>query len=286
MQVARNFYLSSEKTFTRKIYEVLLAFKIEHLLTKDQILEIYMNQIYLGQRAYGFAAAAEIYFGKPLKDITIAEAAMLAGLPKAPSAYNPIVNPKRARARASNTSSSACSRTASSRADAARRGQEAGTASTAAPAEIARARRVRRRNGAPAGLRPVRRRGLHARPERLHHDQRGRAGRRLPAPCARASWITSGARSIAARRSFIDLPADAKEARRRASTTRWPSIPDNGDVMAAVVLEAEPEEDRRRAARTASASTIVGDGLKPAPSGLSDKAHAEDQDPPRRRRSA
>src|SRR3954468_24934237 len=99
MQVARNVYLSSEKTFTRKLYEVLLTFKLEHLLSKDQILEIYMNQIFLGNRAYGFSAAAEAYFGKPMKDLTIAEAAMLAGLPKAPSAYNPISNPTRARAR-------------------------------------------------------------------------------------------------------------------------------------------------------------------------------------------
>jgi penicillin-binding protein 1A len=99
MQVARNVYLSSEKTFTRKIYEILLTFKLEHLLSKDQILEIYMNQIFLGNRAYGFAAASETYFGKLLKDITLAEAAMLAGLPKAPSAYNPISNPKRARSR-------------------------------------------------------------------------------------------------------------------------------------------------------------------------------------------
>ncbi|MGA1316508.1 MAG: penicillin-binding protein 1A [Rubrivivax sp.] len=99
MQVARNFYLTTDKTFTRKLYEVLLAFKIESLLTKDQILEIYMNQIFLGNRAYGFAAASEVYFGKPLKDITIAEAAMLAGLPKAPSAYNPLANPRRAEIR-------------------------------------------------------------------------------------------------------------------------------------------------------------------------------------------
>ncbi|WP_029226512.1 transglycosylase domain-containing protein, partial [Burkholderia ubonensis] len=99
MQVARNFFLSSEKTYTRKIYEMLLAYKIEKALTKDQILELYMNQIYLGQRAYGFAAAARVYFGKDLKDITLAEAAMLAGLPKAPSAYNPVVNPKRAKVR-------------------------------------------------------------------------------------------------------------------------------------------------------------------------------------------
>ena len=98
-QVARNFFLSGEKTYTRKLYEALLSFKIESNLTKDQILELYINQIFLGQRAYGFAAAAQIYFGKPLKDISIAEAAMLAGLPKAPSAYNPIVNPKRAKIR-------------------------------------------------------------------------------------------------------------------------------------------------------------------------------------------
>ena len=96
MQVARNFYLPTEKTFTRKIYEILLAMKIESLLSKDQILELYMNQIYLGQRAYGFSAACDTYFGKPIADINIAEAAMLAGLPKAPSAYNPVRNPKRA----------------------------------------------------------------------------------------------------------------------------------------------------------------------------------------------
>ena len=99
MQVARNVYLSTEKTYTRKIYEILLTYKLEHLLSKDQILEIYMNQIFLGQRAYGFASASEAYFGKPLKEITIAEAAMLAGLPKAPSSLNPINNPKRARSR-------------------------------------------------------------------------------------------------------------------------------------------------------------------------------------------
>ena len=99
MQVARNFFLSKEKTLTRKFTEVLLAFKIEHSLSKDQILELYINQIYLGQRAYGFAAAAQIYFGKPLEQITLAEMAMLAGLPKAPSSFNPVVNPKRAKLR-------------------------------------------------------------------------------------------------------------------------------------------------------------------------------------------
>jgi penicillin-binding protein 1A len=99
MQVARNFFLSKEKTFTRKFNEALLAFKIEHSLTKDQILEIYINQIYLGQRAYGFASAAQIYFGKNLRDLNLAEMAMLAGLPKAPSRFNPVVNMQRAKDR-------------------------------------------------------------------------------------------------------------------------------------------------------------------------------------------
>ena len=99
MQVARNFFLSSEKTLTRKLYEALLAFKIEHSLTKEQILELYVNQIYLGQRAYGFGAASQIYFGKALNQLSLGEIAMLAGLPKAPSLYNPIANPQRAKQR-------------------------------------------------------------------------------------------------------------------------------------------------------------------------------------------
>ncbi|HYD55438.1 MAG TPA: penicillin-binding protein 1A [Burkholderiales bacterium] len=99
MQVARNFFLSSEKTLTRKLYEALLAFKIEHSLEKDQILELYINQIYLGQRAYGFAAASQIYYGKALSQLSLAETAMLAGLPKAPSLYNPVANPERAKQR-------------------------------------------------------------------------------------------------------------------------------------------------------------------------------------------
>jgi penicillin-binding protein 1A len=99
MQVARNFFLSSEKTLTRKLYEALLAFKIEHSLSKEQILELYVNQIYLGQRAYGFGAASQIYFGKALDKLNLAETAMLAGLPKAPSLYNPIANPQRAKQR-------------------------------------------------------------------------------------------------------------------------------------------------------------------------------------------
>lgn len=99
MQVARNFFLSNEKTLSRKLSEAMLAMKIEHSLSKDKILELYINQIYLGQRAYGFEAAARTYFGKPMRELSLAEFAMLAGLPKAPSRYNPVVNFPRAKAR-------------------------------------------------------------------------------------------------------------------------------------------------------------------------------------------
>lgn len=99
MQVARNFFLTRERTLTRKFSEALLAFKIEHNLPKDKILELYINQIYLGQRAYGFEAAARTYFGKGMSELSVAETAMLAGLPKGPSLYNPVINPLRATAR-------------------------------------------------------------------------------------------------------------------------------------------------------------------------------------------
>jgi penicillin-binding protein 1A len=152
MQVARNFFLSSEKTYTRKIYEMLLAYKIERALTKDQILELYMNQIYLGQRAYGFAAP-RVYFGKDLKDITLAEAAMLAGLPKAPSAYNPVVNPKRAKVRQEYILS-ACSSSATSRSRSTTR-PCGGAPRAHAGQRVRGARRIRRRDGAADDVRAV-----------------------------------------------------------------------------------------------------------------------------------
>ncbi|RDK09648.1 PBP1A family penicillin-binding protein [Cupriavidus lacunae] len=99
MQVARNFYLSREKTLARKWYEMLLAWRIDQSLPKDRILELYMNQVYLGEHAYGFGSAAHAYFGKPLASLSLAETAMLAGLPKAPSSMNPVVNFPRAKRR-------------------------------------------------------------------------------------------------------------------------------------------------------------------------------------------
>lgn len=99
MQVARNFFLSRKKTFLRKFNEILLAIKIDRELSKEKILELYFNRVYLGNRAYGVGAAAYIYYGKPLKELNLAELAMIAGLPQAPSTQNPIINPKAAKKR-------------------------------------------------------------------------------------------------------------------------------------------------------------------------------------------
>src|SRR5690606_29431043 len=96
MQVAKNYFLSYERTFERKFNEILLAFQIERELSKQEILELYLNKIFLGNRAYGVEAAAQVYYGKSITELTLAQWAMIAGLPKAPSAYNPLVNPERA----------------------------------------------------------------------------------------------------------------------------------------------------------------------------------------------
>ena len=268
MQVARNVYLSAEKTYTRKIYEILLTFKLEHMLTKDQILEIYMNQIFLGNRAYGFAAASEAYFGKPLKDISIAEAAMLAGLPKAPSAFNPIVNPKRARSRQLYIIE---------------RMEDNGFI-TSAQAVAAKAEELVVKTGPDAGR-------IHAEfiaetVRQLVFNQYGdqtytrglnvyttlRAADQTVAYKALRKGIMDYERRQIYRgpEKFVDLPKDATEVEDAIDDALTDS-PDNGDVMSAVVLEANPK--RIIAMRQNSERVeITGDGLKPAQSGLADKA--------------
>jgi penicillin-binding protein 1A len=268
MQVARNVYLSSEKTLTRKIYEVLLTFKLEHLLTKDQIFEIYLNQIYLGNRAYGFAAASEAYFGKPVQELSIAQAAMLAGLPKAPGANNPVNNPQRARGRQFYVID---------------RMQEAGFI-TAEQAAEAKKEELHLRDAAD--------------PNRLHAEYVAETVRQLMYAQYGDSTYTRGLKvytSLVAadqaaaykalrkgimdyeRRQiyrgpekFVDLPNDAKDLD-EAVDDALSDHPDNGDVMAAVVLKATPKQiDAVRA--NGDPVQITGDGLKPAQSGLSDKA--------------
>ncbi|MDO8699363.1 MAG: penicillin-binding protein 1A [Rhodoferax sp.] len=268
MQVARNVYLSSEKTFTRKIYEILLTFKLEHLLSKDQILEIYMNQIFLGNRAYGFAAASDAYFGKPLKDITIAEAAMLAGLPKAPSAYNPIVNPKRARVRQLHIID---------------RMLENGFI-TAQEADTAKNQELKIRTGPNANQ-------VHAEyvtemVRQLMYAQYGdetytrgldvkttlKAAEQDAAYRALRRGIMDFERRQIYRgpEKFITLSTNAQEIE-DAIDEVLDEHPDNGDVMSAVVLEADSK--RIKAVRqNGEALEITGDGLKPAQSGLTDKA--------------
>jgi penicillin-binding protein 1A len=268
MQVARNVYLSSEKTFTRKLYEVLLTFKLEHLLSKDQILEIYMNQIFLGNRAYGFAAACETYFGKPLKEITIAEAAMLAGLPKAPSAFNPVTNPSRARSRQLYIIE---------------RMEENGFI-TQEQADAAKKQELRVRTGLQAT--PVRAEYIAETVRQLVYAQYGdeaytrglnvyttvKANEQEAAYKALRKGIMDYEKRQIYRgpERFVDLPGDPRELE-DAIDDALAEHPDNGDVMAAVVLEANPK--KILAVRSnGDRLEIVGEGLRAAQSGLSDKA--------------
>jgi penicillin-binding protein 1A len=267
MQVARNVYLSSEKTYTRKIYEILLTYKLEHLLTKDQILEIYMNQIFLGNRAYGFASASETYFGKPLKDITVAEAAMLAGLPKAPSAYNPINNPKRARSRQLYIIER----------------MEDNQYITAAQAKAAKTEPLKLRSAADKKI-------LHAEyvAETVRQMVFAQYGQDTYTRGLNVYTTVQSTEQMAAYKAlrqgimdferrqiyrgpekFIDLPADPKKMD-DAIDDALEEHPDNGDVLSAVVLEASARKVvviRQNGEQIA----ISGDGLKPAQSGLSDK---------------
>ena len=268
MQVARNVYLSTEKTYTRKIYEILLTYKLEHLLSKDQILEIYMNQIFLGHRAYGFASASETYFGKPLKDITIAEAAMLAGLPKAPSSLNPINNPKRARSRQLYIIE---------------RMEENGYI-TAKEAVQAKAEPLKLRS---AGDKKI----LHAEyvAETVRQMVFAQYGQETYTRGLNVYTTVQSGEQMAAYRAlrqglmdyerrqiyrgpekFIDLPADPKQAE-EAIDDVLDDHPDNGDVMSAVVLEASAKKVVA-IRQNGEQITITGEGLKPAQSGLSDKA--------------
>lgn len=270
MQVARNAYLSTEKTYTRKIYEILLTFKLEHMLTKDQILEVYMNQIFLGNRAYGFAAAAEAYFGKPLKDISIAEAAMLAGLPKAPSAYNPINNPKRARSRQLYIIERMLENgfITADQADAAKREElrvKTNSDNTGVHAEYV-AETVRQLMFAQYGEETYTR-GLNVYTTLRTADQ-------ATAYSALRRGIMNFERRQVYRgpEKFVILPNTPAEAEDIIVETLQ-DHPDNGDVMSAVVLDANPK--RIQAVRqNGEVIDITGEGLKPAQSGLSDKAAA------------
>ncbi len=202
MQVARNFFLSKEKTFTRKFNEALLAFKIEHSLTKDQILEIYINQIYLGQRAYGFASAAQVYFGKNLRDLNLAEIAMLAGLPKAPSRYNPVVNMQRAKERQLYV----LRRMRELEFHHARRSS---TRPSQKPILVRRdqpgvrdPRGLLRRDGSPVHVRALPGRRLHAGFKVYTTLSKVASGCRLSPPYAGACWTTTSATATAARRAI------------------------------------------------------------------------------------
>jgi penicillin-binding protein 1A len=268
MQVARNVYLSSEKTYTRKIYEILLTYKLEHMLSKDQILEIYMNQIFLGNRAYGFASAAETYFGKSLKDITVAEAAMLAGLPKAPSAYNPFANPKRARSRQLYIIERMEDNGFITREQARSAKAEPLRLRTSADKSILHAEyvaeAVRQMVFAQYGAETYTR-GLNVTTTLVADEQRA-------AYHALRQGIMDYERRQIYRgpEKFIELPTDSKKLE-DAIDDVLDDHPDNGDLLSAVVLEAGP---RKVLVTRGNGDTIeiTGEGLKPVQSGLSDKA--------------
>lgn len=270
MQVARNVYLSSEKTYTRKIYEILLTHKLEHLLSKDEILEIYMNQIFLGNRAYGFASAAETYFDKPLQDITIAEAAMLAGLPKAPSAFNPIRNPTRARSRQLHiidrmVINGYITPEQAAQAKAEKLQLKTGDVRRTLHAEFV-AETVRQMVFAQYGE-DTYTRGLNVHTTIQSSDQ-------IAAHKALRQGLMNFERRQVYRgpEKFITLPADPLLAD-EAIDEALENHPDNGDVMSAVVLEASP---RRVVAirQNSEQITITGTGLFPGQSGLAANAPA------------
>ncbi len=270
MQVARNVYLSSEKTYTRKIYEILLTFKLEHMLSKDQILEIYMNQIFLGNRAYGFAAAAEAYFGKSLQNVSVAEAAMLAGLPKAPSAYNPISNPKRAKSRQLHIIERMLENgfITVDQADAAKREHlkvKSNSDNTGVHAEYV-AETVRQLMFAQYGDETYTR-GLNVYTTLRAADQ-------AVAYQALRRGIMSYERRQVYRgpEKFLSLPGNPQELEDVIDEALI-EHPDNGDVMSAVVLEASAKKIQA-VRQNGEVIEITGEGLKPAQSGLSDKAAA------------
>ena len=268
MQVARNVYLSAEKSYTRKIYEILLTFKLEHALTKDQILEIYMNQIFLGNHAYGFASAAETYFGKPLKNLSIAEAAMLAGLPKAPSAYNPIANPIRAKIRQQHIISRMEENgfITEDQAIAARKEElhvRSGNGSDRIHAEYV-TETVRQLMFAQYGEETYTR-GLNVYTTLKANDQDA-AYKAL-----RRGLMDFERRQIyRGPEKFVTLPTDPAELD-DAIDEALVDHPDNGDVMSAIVLDANPKKISA-VRQNGDAVDITGDGLKPAQSGLADKA--------------
>ena len=272
MQVARNFYLSTEKTFTRKIYEILLALKIEQQLSKPQILEIYMNQIFLGQRAYGFAAASEIYFGKPLAEVTVAEAAMLAGLPQAPSAYNPVSNPARATRRQQYIIDRMESNgfITEDQAETARKETlklRAPTETTVHAEYVAESVRqlIFSQYGAETTTRGL---NVYVTVDASDQAVAYRALRRGLLDYERRQVYRGP-------EDFIDLPVDPAALDTRIAEA-LADHPDNDELKAAVVLEASA---RKVVAvlQSGDSITVTGEGLKPVTSGLADKAEPRKQ---------
>jgi penicillin-binding protein 1A len=272
MQLARNFYLSTEKTFTRKVYEALLSFKIESQLSKDQILEVYMNQIFLGRRAYGFAAASEVYFGKPLKSVSIAEAAMLAGLPKAPSAYNPLTNRERAVQRQRYIIQRMVENgyiTAAEREQALAETLKYNTATEQSSHGAYLAEMARQLIFAQYGEEAYTR-GLQVQLT-INSEEQNAAYRAL-----RAGLMDFEKRQhYRGPEGFVNLPAKVATLDARVAEALG-DYPDNDELKAAVVLEASPRQVKAML-QTGETITVTGVGLRPVASGLAESATSKIQ---------
>ncbi|MDB5842250.1 MAG: mrcA [Herminiimonas sp.] len=271
MQVARNFLLSRQKTYTRKLQEILLAYRIEAALPKDKILELYMNQIYLGERAYGFGTAARVYFGKPVQDVTLGEAAMLAGLPKAPGTSNPVANPQRARERQQYVL---------------KRMRDVGAVT---PAQYARAsvEKITVRSD-PRSL------GTHAEHaaemvrQMLHaqykdeiytsgfivHTTLVKADQDAAYAAVRRGVLEYERRhAYRGPEAFVDFAGTADE-RQQAMDEAFAAHPDSADLQAAIVLAASPKAVRAEL-RSGETIDITGEGLRFAAAALPAKARQE-----------
>jgi penicillin-binding protein 1A len=258
MQVARNFFLSPEKTLKRKLTEVVVAYRIESALSKDQILELYMNQIYLGQRTYGFTSAARTYFKKPLQELSLAEAAMLAGIPQNPGKHNPAVNPVRAKARQELVleAHAALGKITQAQFDEAvgepRSRSATACSSKPMPTMLPRwcARSSLRNIRAIPILRASTSTPRSTRPSRTQPTTR----------CGAMCWPTTSAMATAGRK-VLSSCRTTRTSRKMPSTGSWPGIPNSDNLIAAVVTEVSTKRVR---AEPASGDTleIKGDGLR------------------------
>ena len=273
MQTARNVFLNLDKSVRRKLQETFVTYEMEHEFSKEEILGLYLNVIFLGQRAYGVTAAAETYFGKSLDELTVAEAATIAGLPKAPSQYNPIANPQLATAPAQLRAAPHARCWIHRRRDRGS-GQQGADAGARAWALVRRGSALHRRDGAAAGASAIRRRGRERRVQGIHDHRRASAGGREPCGADRADrvrpspWLSR------------DLLVMSMSARKDAPTswTDWSMSTRRVGILSPAIVVSVAEKTVRVYAKSRGFAQIDWDGLswaRKAASGEAARSGAE-----------